>query len=224
MPRPTPAAAHPTSPPPAPPVPPPTDAGTHQADASRSPPPHHPPPQYAGHGPADYLADLAFWKRHGSVPPWKQGVKLYQSFKQRSQGRIIARTLTDEQIEPEQGFDLIVEAINKHFKNVLEAEPEVLAELAVYVTQRDSRQTYLEYTNNIKRKLAEFEAAIKEEIPPKIKGFIIKRQARLTSDHEKHLHAHGIPRLQTADKTVETLCSLDQKYQLVNDTVKERYA
>ena len=25
----------------------------------------------------DYLEDLAFWKRQGSVPPWKQGVKLY---------------------------------------------------------------------------------------------------------------------------------------------------
>ena len=76
----------------------------------------------------DYLEDLAFWKRQGSVPPWKQGVKLYQSFKQGSTGRQISRTLTNAQIESEQGFDLLVEAIKDHFKNVMEAEPEVLAE------------------------------------------------------------------------------------------------
>ena len=56
-------------------------------------------------------------------PPWKQGVRLFRSFKQGSTGRIIARTLTPERIELEQGFDLLVEAIKKHFKNVMEAEP-----------------------------------------------------------------------------------------------------
>ena len=38
----------------------------------------------------DYLEDLAFWKRQGSVPPWKQGVKLYQSFKQGTTGKHIS--------------------------------------------------------------------------------------------------------------------------------------
>ena len=52
----------------------------------------------------DYLEDLAFWKRQETVPPWKQGVKLYRSFKPGSQGRIIARTLTSEQIESETKF------------------------------------------------------------------------------------------------------------------------
>ena len=104
-----------------------------------------------------------------------------------------------------------MEAIKDHFKTVMEAEPEVLSELAIYVTQRSPGQTYLEYTNNIKRKLAEFEQAIEETLPPKIKGFIIKRQAKLTTEHEKHLHVHGIPRLQEAEKTIATLCALDQK-------------
>ena len=144
-------------------------------------------------------------------------MKLYQSFKKGTTGRHISRQLTLPQIESEQGFDLLVEAIKDHFKTVMEAEPEVLSELAIYITQRSSGQTYLEYTNAIRLKLAEFEQAIGETLPPKIKGFIIKRQARLTAEHEKHLHVHGIPRLQTADKTIATLCTLDQKYQLVND-------
>ena len=123
----------------------------------------------------DYLEELQFWKRQGSVPPWKQGVKLYQSFKKGTVGRHISRKLRLPQIESEQGFDLLVEAIKDHFKTVMEAEPEVLSELAIYTTQRKPGQTYLEYTNSIRLKLAEFEQAIGETLPPMIKGFIIKR-------------------------------------------------
>jgi len=50
---------------------------------------------------------------------------------------VIAKQLTQEQIQSEKGFDLIVEAVKKHFASHMEAEPEVLAELAVDQTQRE---------------------------------------------------------------------------------------
>ena len=43
-------------------------------------------------------------------------------------------------------------------------------------------------------------------------------------EHEKHLHVHAVPRVIPADKMIETLCTLYQKYALVNDMVRERSA
>ena len=118
----------------------------------------------------DYLNELAMWKRQGTVPPWNQGTKLYKSFKIGSKGRLIANQLTPEIIESDKGFDLIVEKIKEHFAKFLEAELEVQAELSMYQTVRENRQTFMEFTGHLLRKLTDFETAIGEKIPPKIKG------------------------------------------------------
>ena len=46
----------------------------------------------------------------------------------------------------------------------------------------------MEYTSRISNKLREMENGFKELLPPKLKGFIIQRQAKLTHDQAKHLH------------------------------------
>ena len=87
-----------------------------------------------------------------------------------------------------------MEKIKEHFANSLEVEPEVQAELSMYQTVRENRQSLMEFTGQLQRKLTEFDNAIGEKIPPNMKGFIIKRQSRLTSDHEKLFHLHNMSR------------------------------
>ena len=89
----------------------------------------------------------------GTLPILEPGIKLYKSFKIGSTGRMIANHLNLPEIESEKGFDLIVEQIKKHFASYLEAEPEVQGELALYQTQRENRQTFMEFTGKFQRKL-----------------------------------------------------------------------
>ena len=73
----------------------------------------------------------------------------------------------------------------------------------------------MEYTSRISNKLREMESGFKELLPPKLKGFIIKRQAKLTHDQAKHLHFYIPTRGLEADKMVDALNRLDQTDALV---------
>ena len=54
------------------------------------------------------------------------------------------------------------------------------------------------------------ESGFKELLPPKLKGFIVKRQAKLTHDQAKHLHFYIPTTGLEADKMVDALNRLDQ--------------
>ena len=120
----------------------------------------------------------------------------------------IGRSLADQfsdQFCSSQGFDLIIGAIRHHFRSYLEAEPEVQAEVALYQTTRAPKGTFVGNTSRISNKLRKMESGFKELVPPTMKGFIIKRQAKLTHDQAKHLHFYIPTRGLEADKMV--LCS-----------------
>ena len=61
------------------------------------------------------------------------------------------------------------------------------------------------------------ESGVKELLPPKLKCFIIKREAKLTHDHAKHVHFYIPTRGLEADKMVDDLNRFDQ-----TDAVVER--
>ena len=121
-----------------------------------------------------------------------------------------------------QGLDLIIGAIRDHFRSYLEAEPEVQAEIALYQSTRSPKGTLVEYTSRISNKLREMESGFKELLPPKLKGFIIKRQAKLTHDQAKHLHFYIPTRGLKADKMVDALNKLDQTDALVEHILGDR--
>ena len=121
-----------------------------------------------------------------------------------------------------QGFDLIIGVIRHHFRTYLEAEPEVQAEIALYQSTRSPKGTFVEYTSRINNKLRDMESGFKEILPPKLKGFIIKRQAKLTHEQTKHLHFYMPTRRLEADRMVDALNTFDQTDALVEQIVGER--
>ena len=137
-------------------------------------------------------------------------------------GRSLADQFSEDQICSGQGFDLIIGAIRHHFRSYLEAEPEVRAELALYQTTRAPKGTFVEYTSRISNKLRELESGFKELLPRKLKGFIIKRQAKLTHDRAKHLHFYIPTRGLEADKMADALNRLDQTDALVEQVLGDR--
>ena len=80
----------------------------------------------------------------------------------------------------------------------------------------------MEYTSRISNKLREMESGFKQILPPKLKGFIIKRQANLTHDQAKHLHFYIPTRGLEADKMVDALNRLDQTDALVEQILGDR--
>ena len=68
----------------------------------------------------------------------------------------------------------------------------------------------------------EMESGFKECLPPKTKGFTIKRQAKLTPYQAKHLHFYTPTRKLEADKMVDALNRLDQTDALVEQLLGDR--
>ena len=134
--------------------------------------------------------ELSFGRHDTSFPVHKQGVKLYKALSPGTIGRSLADQFSEDQICLSRGFDLIIGAIRHHFRSHLEAEPEVQAEVALYQSTRSPKGTFVEYTSRISNKLREMESGFKELLPPKLKSFLIKRQAKLTHDQAKHLHLY----------------------------------
>ena len=66
------------------------------------------------------------------------------------------------------------------------------------------------------------ESGLRELVPQKLKGFIIKRQAKLTHDQAKHLHFFIPTRGLEADKMVDALNKLDQTDALVDQMLGDR--
>ena len=137
-------------------------------------------------------------------------------------GRSLVDQFSEDQICSSQGFDLIIGAIRHHCGSYLEAEPEVQAEVALYQTMRAPKGTFVEYTSRISNKLREMESGFKELLPHKLKGFIIKRQAKLHHDQAKHPHFYMPTRGLEADKMVDALNRLDQTDALVEQTLGDR--
>ena len=169
-----------------------------------------------------WLRELNFWRRDTSTPVNKQGFKLYKALPLGTIGRSLAEQFSEDQICSGQGFDLIIGAIRHHFRSYLEAEPEVQAEIALYTSTRSPKVTFVEYTSRIINKLREVKSGFKELLPPKLKGFIIKRQAKLTHGQAKHLHFYIPTRGLEADKMVDDLNRLDQTDALVEQILGDR--
>ena len=87
---------------------------------------------------------------------------------------------------------------------------------------RAPKGTFVEYTSRISNKLREMESGFKEFLPPKLKGFIVKRQAKLTHGHAKHLHFYAPTRGLEADKMVDALNRVDQMDALVEQILGDR--
>ena len=169
-----------------------------------------------------WLREISFWRHDTSTRLNKQGFKLYRSLPLGTIGRSLADQFSEDQICSGQGFDLIIGATRHHFRSYLEAEPEVQAEMALYQSTRSPTGTFVEYTSRISNKLREIESGFKEFIPPKLKGFIIKRQAKLTHDQAKHLHFNIPSRGLEADKMIDALNRLDQTDALVEQLLGDR--
>ena len=80
----------------------------------------------------------------------------------------------------------------------------------------------MEYTSRISNKLREMESGFKELLPPEMKGFIIKRQAKLTHDQANQLHFYTPTRGLEADTMVDALNRLDQTDALVEQILGDR--
>ena len=153
------------------------------------------------------LRELSFGRHDTSTPVHKHGVKLYKALPLGTIGGSLADQFSEDQICSGQGFDLIIGAIRHLFRSYLEAEPEVQAEVALHQTMWAPKGTFVEYTSRISNKLREMESGFEEFLPPKLKGFIIKRQAKLTHNQAKHLlflHTDELEQLRHLSSSVIT--------------------
>ena len=120
------------------------------------------------------------------------------------------------------GLEAVLGAITENFKSYLDFDPEVKCELGLYKTRRDLRATFVEYTTTMTIRLGDLERSLDEQIPPKLKGYIIKRQASFTEEHRKAIHLWHPGWTPTAEKFIELLTRLDQPDALVDLVLKER--
>ena len=82
----------------------------------------------------------------------------------------------------------LVGAWQTNFLRSRSVKPDVQAEVALYQSTRAPKGTCVECISRISNKIREMEGGFTECLPPKMKSFVIRRQAMLTPDQAKHLH------------------------------------
>ena len=152
----------------------------------------------------------------------QQGVKLYKALPLGTIGRSLADQFSEDQICSGQGFDLIIGAIRHHFRSYLEAEPEVQADIDLYQSSRSPKGTFVNTRRESATNFEKWRVVSKRLFRQKLKGFIVKRQAKLTHDQAKHLHFYIPTRGLEGRQDGDALNRLDQTDALVEQILGDR--
>ncbi len=161
-----------------------------------------------------WLRATRFWRKETVTPLRKQGIKVYKALTVGSIARHAADNLSDDQITSENGFVMIMAQIRKAYAIFLELEEEISISEALYMGHRHHNMTMTEYTAEKGFKLTECEKALKEKLPSKFWGTILKRHADMNAEQKVMFRTWTKGSLEK-DTVIENLQKLDQVEQIM---------
>ena len=166
-----------------------------------------------------WLKQLSLWEVDNNVPPARWGMKLFQSFTQRSPPRKIAETIDLSVISSSYGYSAILSAIMQKYGPFLEAAGPAAIENFFYGNERNRGESLATYVAAKEVALQDMEAQLGERLPPRIAGRILLRHANL-SDSQREAMAVKYNALLTFDQAAAALRPLDRPDALVQKVNK----
>ena len=155
--------------------------------ASTAPKDRDPPPSFDGSQPLlfkQFERDVSLWQWESDIPKVKHAAKLLRHLK--GSARAAADEIPLEVIQSEGGAKAIMTRLREHYLPHLESAVPRAFEAAIYGEARKSKESIQDYLIRMDRAFKE----LKDEsvtLPEIVKGYIIYRQASLTSVQEDQL-------------------------------------
>ena len=156
------------------------------------------------------------------MPNISTATKLLGSFKEGSLGEQITRNGIEEDVRlSNKCWDVVLDKIKERFKQYIEAEHEMLAEMVLKYGDRREKHLW-HWINRWEENVKNYEDAWEEKIPPKMKGYSFKQNAKLTHETRLNLMRFGYERIQPYEALKAQMLKIEQPEVLVEEFVKAR--
>eukprot|EP00435_Cladocopium_sp_Y103_P001618 s5475_g1.t1 len=153
------------------------------AAASSAPKDRDPAPAFDGDPQMfkQYERDVALWQWESDIPRAKHAVKLLRSLS--GTARAAADEVSLDKIKSEEGVTAILEKLREHYQPHLESTMPRAFEKAIYGESRKSRESLQDYVIRMDKGFKELKDE-GVELPSIVRGYVMYRQASLTSTQE----------------------------------------
>lgn len=169
-----------------------------------------------------YLWSLRFWSKSTTVPEGLRGIELYNTLSPGSITRTEAESLTDDQIESPQDFDVIVERIKKRCEAYLELYLPRNIDKFFYGSERERGMNFTEYSTKKEAELNEMRARI-GSLPDLLLRHVLLKFARLSETQKDTMAIHKMRAIPFGE-AMEALRKLDRPESFKRTNKKSAYS
>ncbi|CAJ1392757.1 unnamed protein product [Effrenium voratum] len=133
-----------------------------------------------------WLKLLSHWELETTLPKARWGLKLYQSFTDKTPPRRLADSIPVEKMLTEEGYGLILSALVNYYRPHLDIQGPSSVDRFFYAGDRQKGESFTTFVANKELALQELEMQLGETLNTKVTGRVLLRQAHLT-DFQREL-------------------------------------
>ncbi|CAJ1446793.1 unnamed protein product, partial [Effrenium voratum] len=127
-----------------------------------------------------WLKLLSHWELETTLPKARWGLKLYQSFTDKTPPRRLADSIPVEKMLTEEGYGLILSALVNYYRPHLDIQGPSSVDRFFYAGDRQKGESFTTFVANKELALQELEMQLGETLNTKVTGRVLLRQAHLT--------------------------------------------
>ncbi|CAJ1437918.1 unnamed protein product [Effrenium voratum] len=157
-----------------------------------------------------WLKLLSHWELETTLPKARWGLKLYQSFTDKTPPRRLADSIPVEKMLTEEGYGLILSALVNYYRPYLDIQGPSSVDKFFYAGDRQKGESFTTFVANKELALQELEMQLGETLNTKVTGRVLLRQAHLTDFQRELISLKDQSQFLTFQQVADLLRPLDR--------------
>ena len=157
-----------------------------------------------------WLKLLSHWELETTLPKARWGLKLYQSFTDKTPPRRLADSIPVEKMLTEEGYGLILSALVNYYRPYLDIQGPSSVDKFFYAGDRQKSESFTTFVANKELALQELEMQLGETLNTKVTGRVLLRQAHLTDFQRELISLKDQSQFLTFQQVADLLRPLDR--------------
>ena len=157
-----------------------------------------------------WLKLLSHWELETTLPKARWGLKLYQSFTDKTPPRRLADSIPVEKMLTEEGYGLILSALVNYYRPYLDIQGPSSVDKFFYAGDRQKGESFTTFVANKELALQELEMQLGETLNTKVTGRVLLRQAHFTDFQRELISLKDQSQFLTFQQVADLLRPLDR--------------
>ena len=157
-----------------------------------------------------WLKLLSHWELETTLPKARWGLKLYQSFTDKTPPRRLADSIPVEKMLTEEGYGLILSVLVNYYRPYLDIQGPSSVDKFFYAGDRQKGESFATFVANKELALQELEMQLGETLNTKVTGRVLLRQAHLTDFQRELISLKDQSQFLTFQQVADLLRPLDR--------------